>query len=467
MAVTLEKLVSLSKRRGFIFPGSEIYGGLANSWDYGPLGIQLKRNIEQAWWRRFVESRSDMVGIDPAILMNPNVWVASGHVANFNDAQVDCKQCKKRYRADHLIEEKNPSVKVEGKSIQELDQLILELKIACPHCGMRQFTPARIFNLLFKTSLGVLEGEQSAVYLRGELAQGMFVNFRTIAESMRMRLPFGIAASGKVFRNEITPGNFTFRTLEFDLQEFEYFVPPQEWQKWFEYWLEEMWDWTRELGLNPGKLRVREHTKDELSHYSSRTVDIEYETPMGWKELFGLAYRTDFDLKNHSEKSGKDLKYTDTVTQERFFPHVVEPTFGLTRTVLICLLNAYEEIQGGRTTTTESVKETEMLLRIPYHLAPIQVAVLPLSRKDSLMQRSREITRELSGRWRIQYDDTGSIGKRYRRQDEVGTPFCVTCDFDSETDHKVTVRDRDSMGQDRIAIDQVDCYLQERFKKPL
>ncbi|MBI2500992.1 MAG: glycine--tRNA ligase, partial [Deltaproteobacteria bacterium] len=352
MAVTLEKLVSLSKRRGFIFPGSEIYGGLANSWDYGPLGIQLKRNIEQAWWSRFVESRSDMVGIDPAILMNPNVWVASGHVANFNDAQVDCKQCKKRYRADHLIEEKNPSVKVEGKSIQELDQLILELKIACPHCGMRQFTPARIFNLLFKTSLGVLEGEQSAVYLRGELAQGMFVNFRTIAESMRMRLPFGIAASGKVFRNEITPGNFTFRTLEFDLQEFEYFVPPQEWQKWFEYWLEEMWDWTRELGLNPGKLRVREHTKDELSHYSSRTVDIEYETPMGWKELFGLAYRTDFDLKNHSEKSGKDLKYTDTVTQERFFPHVVEPTFGLTRTVLICLLNAYEEIQGGRTTTT-------------------------------------------------------------------------------------------------------------------
>ncbi|MDO8435532.1 MAG: glycine--tRNA ligase, partial [bacterium] len=427
----LEKIVTLAKRRGFVFPGSEIYGGLANSWDYGPLGTQLKRNVEQAWWKRFVTGRSDMVGLDPAILMNPKVWEASGHVANFHDAQVDCKKCKRRYRADHLVQEKDSSRNVEGVSLSDLDQMIADLKIACSACGAREFTNARVFSLLFKTALGVLEDETSTVYLRGELAQGMFVNFRTVADSMRSRLPFGIAASGKVFRNEITPGHFTYRTLEFDLQEFEYFVHPNEWEKWFAYWLEEMQAWTRELGLDQKKLRVREHTAKELSHYSKRTVDIEYETPMGWKELFGLAYRTDFDLKNHAEKSGKDLRYTDPDTKEKFFPHVIEPTFGLTRTVLVSLLNAYDEVEGGRTTTTESIKEAEVLLRLPRHLAPVSIAVLPLSKKDELSAISREVESALRKRWVIQYDETGSIGKRYRRQDEIGTPFCVTVDFDS------------------------------------
>ncbi|MBI2083452.1 MAG: glycine--tRNA ligase [Deltaproteobacteria bacterium] len=463
MSVTMEKIVSLCKRRGFVFPGSEIYGGLSNSWDYGPLGSQLKRNIEQAWWRRFVASRSDIVGIDPAIFMNPKVWEASGHVANFNDAQVDCKQCKHRWRADHLIQEKDSAAKVEGKSLKELDEMLVSSKVACPHCGTRNFTPSRVFNLLFKTFLGVLEGEQSVVYLRGEMAQGMFVNFKSVVESSRMRLPFGIAASGRVFRNEITPGNFTFRTLEFDLQEFEYFVNPKEWEKWFEYWLGEMWEWTRELGFSKEKLRVREHSKEELSHYSTRTVDIEYETPMGWKELFGLAYRTDYDLRNHSEKSGKDLRYIDLLTNEKFFPHVIEPTFGLTRTVLISLLNAYHEVEGGRTMTTESVKEIETVLRLPYHLAPVQVALFPLSRKEVLQGGAHRIEEVLRKKWIVEYDDTGSIGKRYRRQDEIGTPFCITYDFESENDKKVTVRDRDSMKQDRISIDQVESYLREKF----
>lgn len=466
MAATLDKLVSLCKRRGFIFPGSEIYGGLANSWDYGPLGAQFKRNIEHAWWRRFVTSRADMVGIDPAILMNPNVWVASGHVANFNDAQVDCKKCKKRFRADHLIAAKSPDTAVEGKSLTELDALLVALNIACPACGLREFTGSRVFNLLFRTSIGVLEESRSEVYLRGELAQGMFVNFKSVADTRRLRLPFGVAASGRVFRNEITPGNFTFRTLEFDLQEFEYFVHPSEWERWFEYWLAEMWEWTRELGLDQKRLRVREHTADELSHYSTRTADIEYETVFGWKELFGLAYRTDYDLRNHAEKSGRDLRYTDPVSNEKFFPHVIEPTFGLTRTVLVCLLDAYAEIEGGRTTTTESTKEAEVVLRLARHLAPIQVAVLPLSKKEPLAQEARELTDRLRRQWVLDYDDAGSIGRRYRRQDEVGTPFCVTVDFQTIEDRAVTVRDRDTMQQDRVAMEQLPAYLAARLVPP-
>lgn len=463
--VDMDRLVSLCKQRGFIFPGSEIYGGLANSWDYGPLGAQFKRNIEQAWWRRFVTARGDMVGIDPAILMNPQVWVASGHVANFNDAQVDCKKCKHRFRADHLIEAKDAMVKVEGKSLKELDQLLATLKVACPDCGQRDFTPARVFNLLFKTAIGVLEEDRAAVYLRGELAQGMFVNFKSVADSRRLKLPFGIAASGRVFRNEITPGNFTFRTLEFDLQEFEYFVHPSEWERWLAYWLEEMWAWTRELGLNQKKLRVREHTKDELSHYSTRTVDIEYETPLGWKELFGLAYRTDFDLRNHAEQSGKDLRYLDPLTNEKFFPHVIEPTFGLTRTVLVCLLDAYDSVEGGRTTTTESTKEAETVLRLAKRLAPIQIAVLPLSKKEPLVENAKAIVAGLRKYWTVDYDDAGSIGRRYRRQDEVGTPYCVTYDFQSVEDQAVTVRDRDTMQQERVAIDQLEHYVQDHFTR--
>lgn len=455
----LEKITILAKRRGFVFPGSEIYGGLANSWDYGPLGVQLKRNIEQAWWRRFVTSRSDMVGIDPAILMNPRVWEASGHTENFNDAQVDCKKCRKRFRTDHLIEEKDSRAKVEGKSLEELDKLIADLKITCSNCGARDFTGSRVFNLLFETSLGTLEEEKSKVYLRGELAQGMFTNFKNILEAARKRLPFGIAASGKVFRNEITPGHFIFRTLEFDLQEFEYFVQPKDWEKYFDYWLSEMKAWTRELGIDQKKIRVREHTKEELSHYSKRTVDIEYETPMGWKELYGLAYRTDYDLKNHSEKSGKDLRYTDPETKEKFFPHVIEPTFGLARTVLVCLFDAYEEIEGGRTTTTESVKEKEIILKLAKHIAPVQIAVLPLSKKDELQKLAHEIEDTLKTKYIVQYDETGSIGKRYRRQDEIGTPYCATVDFDSLEDNKVTVRDRDTMKQDRIEIKNLVDYF--------
>ncbi len=459
--VNMDTLVSLCKRRGFIFPGSEIYGGLANAWDYGPLGSQLKRNIEQAWWRRFVASRGDMVGIDPAILMNPNVWVASGHVANFNDAQVDCKKCKRRFRADHLIEAKDATIKVEGKTLQELDALLTQLAIVCPECGQRDFTNARVFNLLFQTSIGVLEADQSTVYLRGELAQGMFVNFKNVVDTRRMKLPFGIAASGRVFRNEITPGNFTFRTLEFDLQEFEYFVHPSEWEQWFDYWLEQMWAWTRELGLKKERLRVREHTNDELSHYSTRTVDIEYETPLGWKELFGLAYRTDYDVRNHAEQSGKDLRYMDPVTNEKFFPHVIEPTFGLTRTVLVCLLDAYEEIAGGRTTTTEATKESEVVLRLAPHLAPIQVAVMPLSNK--LKEQASQLAHVVRQHFITDFDVAGSIGRRYRRQDEVGTPCCVTYDFQSDEDHAVTVRDRDTMQQDRVAIDRLVEYLRQKF----
>ena len=322
--------MNLSKQRGFVFPGSEIYGGLANSWDYGPLGTQLKNNLRDAWWKYFVTQRTDMVGLDTAVMMNPKVWEASGHLENFNDSQVDCKDCKKRHRADHLIENKVKDAKVEGLSNQELSKLIEEHQIACPDCGKRNFTDVRTFNLMFRTSMDKLE-EGDHVYLRSEIAQGMFTNFNHVLQSMRMRLPFGIAQVGKCFRNEITPGNFIFRTLEFDLMEFEYFINKKEWKKVFKYWQDEMKKFAKEVGIDIKRTRIREHTKDELSHYSEKTVDLEFETPFGWKEMFGLAYRTDYDLKNHSEKSGKDLQYVDPETKEKFFPHVVEPTFGLTR----------------------------------------------------------------------------------------------------------------------------------------
>ncbi len=463
-ASSLDQVVSLAKRRGFVFPGSEIYGGLANSWDYGPYGTTLKNAIRDWWWERFVEKRQDMVGIDPAILMNPRVWESSGHVANFNDAMVDCKQCKARHRADHLIENFDSAVKVEGKSTQELTQIIAELNIPCPHCGTRnQFTDARKFNLLFRTQLGAVEGDakNQDVYLRGELAQAMFVNFKNVLNTSRKRLPFGIACVGKVFRNEITPGNFTFRTLEFDLMEFEYFIREQEWEKTFQYWLAEQKRWLKEMGFSEERLRVREHDKEELSHYSKRTADVEYHTPFGWKELFGLAYRTDFDLKNHIEQSGEDLQYTDPDTAEKLVPHVIEPTFGLTRLTLMTLLEAYEEQAMGE-------GDIRTVLHLHPRIAPVQAAILPLSKKENLIAKAQEIYDVLSAKTdlRLDVDVTGSIGKRYRRQDEVGTPKCVTVDFGTlgedaaqgERD-TVTIRDRDTLEQERVPVGELTSRL--------
>lgn len=454
----MAKVVSLCKRRGFVFAGSEIYGGLANTWDYGPLGTALKRNIADAWWRFFVTSRLDMVGLDAAILMNPKVWEASGHVANFNDAQVDCKKCKSRYRADHLIEDAVPGLKVEGLSPAGLTKLIKENDIVCEKCGSKNFTEARVFNLLFRTSIGSLQEETSTVYLRGELAQAMFVNFKTIQESMRKKLPFGIAQIGKAFRNEITPGNFIFRTLEFDLMEFEYFIHPEAWKDQFEFWLGEMNRWVDHLGLNRDKTRVREHTPEELSHYSKRTVDIEYDTPFGWKELYGLAYRTDFDLRNHMEKSGQDLRYLDAATNEKFIPHVIEPTFGLSRSVLMVLLNAYHEEEAP---TASGESETRVVMKFAKHLAPYQVAILPLSAK--LNDEAKKVWDLVSTKFTADFDVTASIGKRYRRQDEIGTPYCVTFDFDSLEDKKVTIRDRDTMEQERVKIQDLVEVLKDKL----
>lgn len=456
----MDKIVSLCKRRGFVFPGSEIYGGLANTWDLGPLGAELKNNIFQAWWKFFVQSRKDMVGIDPAILMNPKVWVSSGHVANFNDAQVDCKECKKRFRADHLIEDQL-NTKVEGLSPADLKKLIDDNHLRCPNCGEKKFTDVRIFNLLFQTTIGPTTSASEPVYLRGEIAQGMFVNFKNVLNSTRKRLPFGIAAMGKAFRNEITPGNFIFRTLEFDLMEFEYFIRPGEWKERFDYWLGEMQAWLDLVGIRKEKTRVREHTKDELSHYSRRTVDIEYHTPFGWKELYGLAYRTDFDLTNHQNQSKEDLTYLDPDTNEKFIPHVLEPTFGLSRTLLMVLLSAYDEEEVE---DVNGKKEIRAVLRLKPQMAPYKAAILPLMKKEELVKKADEVFDRLRGAFALDFDVTGSIGKRYRRQDEIGTPYCVTIDFDTLNDEAVTVRDRDTMKQERILIATLEEYLKKAIQ---
>lgn len=454
-SVTLEKIVNLSKRRGFVFPGSEIYGGLANSWDYGPLGVLLKNHIRDLWWKFFVQQRQDMVGLDAAILMNPKVWEASGHVANFTDPLVDCKNCQARHRADHLIEAAVPDTKVEGMSLEEMSRFLVDHSVTCPTCGKQELTEARRFNLLFETSLGTVENQKQSIYLRGELAQSMFVDFKQVLDTMHMKVPFGIAQIGKVFRNEITPGNFVFRTLEFDLMEFEYFVRPDAWETTFEYWLTQMHAFLEVVGIDKRHTRVREHEQEELSHYSKRTVDIEYDTPFGWKEMFGLAYRTDYDLKQHSKATGVDLQVTDGEGSEKYFPHVIEPTFGLTRLVLMVMLGAYheEEVKG----------EMRVVMKFKPELAPYQVAVLPLSKKEELMKVSQPLVQELSRLFSCDYDVTQSIGKRYRRQDEIGTPFCVTVDFDSLNDNAVTVRERDSMVQERIPIDKVSQYIASKI----
>jgi glycyl-tRNA synthetase len=427
----MEKITNLAKRRGFIFAGSEIYGGLANSWDYGPLGTELKKNIKDEWWSRFVRMRTDMVGIDAALVMSPKVWEASGHVKQFADPLVECKKCHERFRADQIEAEK------------------------CPSCG-GELGEARQFNLLFKTFLGATEDAQSQAYLRGELAQGMFVDFPAVAQTMRRRLPFGIAAQGRVFRNEITPGNFIFRTREFDLMEFEYFVREEEWQKHFEYWLEEMHAWLAHCGVKKEHYYVKDIEDGERAHYSKRTVDIEYDYPFGRKELYGLAYRTDFDLKNHMEASGKDMRYTDPETGDKFLPHVIEPTFGLDRTVLVALLEAYTE--------EKLEDDVRVVMKFPYWLSPYKAAVLPLSKKEELSKIAEPLYAELRKAFMCDYDETQSIGKRYRRQDEIGTPFCITVDFETINDNAVTVRDRDTMAQERIKIVDVAEYIALKLK---
>ena len=452
----MEKIVSLAKRRGFIFQSSEIYGGLNSFYDYGPLGVELKNNVKRAWWRSMVYQRPDVVGLDSAILMHPKIWEASGHIANFTDPLVDCKKCKKRFRADHLLEAQGlkPDLGTMKAHPKELT--------ICPECG-GELTDVRQFNLMFKTFMGPVEDQASVVYLRPETAQGIYVNFENVKDSMRLKLPFGIAQIGKAFRNEITPGNFIFRTREFEQMEMQYFVNPKDADRIFEEWKERRMAWYLALGMGKENIRFREHAKNELAHYAKKAVDIEYKTPFGWSELEGIHNRGDWDLSRHSEYSGHDLRYTDPETNEKYFPYIIETSAGADRSTLMFILDAYTEISGGRTQTTESTKEVEVMLNFKSQLAPIKVAVLPLSKKDELAKPAQEIFTTLSAQWHCLYDETGSIGRRYRRQDEVGTPFCVTVDFETLQDKAVTVRDRNTMAQERIAIDQLTAHLTSRL----
>jgi len=460
----MDKITSLAKRRGFIYPGSEIYGGLANTYDYGPLGVELLRNIKNLWWDYFVKKRPEIFGLDTNILMNPKVWEASGHTASFADVVLDCKECRIRTRADHLIEEhfsqKNEEKKAEGLVADELEEIIKFEKISCPNCGKLNWTKPRKFNLLFETHIGIIYDQKDLVYLRGEIAQGMFVNFKNVINSLSPRLPFGLAQSGVAFRNEITMGKLTFRTLQFNLAEFEYFFDPEakKWQDLFEYWKSEMWQWTIQvLGLNESNLRWRPHTDEERSHYSKQTEDIEYNYPWGFKELYGLAYRTDFDLKNHMEKSGIDLRYTDPLTGKKFIPHVVEPTFGMDRSLLAVMFNGYSEEGEGA--------KKRVILKIKPQLAPYKVAVFPLlSNKPDLVEKANQVYSQLAQDFHTAWDDRGNIGKRYFAQDEIGTPWCVTVDFETVADDTVTVRDRDTTRQERVAISQLAKYFQNKLQ---
>ncbi|OQP06717.1 glycine--tRNA ligase [Geobacillus sp. 46C-IIa] len=458
MAATMEEIVAHAKHRGFVFPGSEIYGGLANTWDYGPLGVELKNNIKRAWWKKFVQESPYNVGLDAAILMNPKTWEASGHLGNFNDPMVDCKQCKARHRADKLIEkaleEKGIEMIVDGLPLAKMEELIREYDIACPECGSRDFTNVRQFNLMFKTYQGVTESSANEIYLRPETAQGIFVNFKNVQRTMRKKLPFGIAQIGKSFRNEITPGNFTFRTREFEQMELEFFCKPGEELKWFDYWKQFCKEWLLSLGMNDEHIRLRDHTKEELSHYSNATTDIEYQFPFGWGELWGIASRTDYDLKQHMDYSGEDFHYLDQETNERYIPYCIEPSLGADRVTLAFMIDAYdeEELEDGTTRT---------VMHLHPALAPYKAAVLPLSKK--LGDGARRIYEELAKHFMVDYDETGSIGKRYRRQDEIGTPFCITYDFESEQDGQVTVRDRDTMEQVRLPIEELKAFLEEKI----
>ncbi|GAB3646721.1 glycine--tRNA ligase [Glycomyces tarimensis] len=453
-----DALISLCKRRGFVFPSSEIYGGTRSAWDYGPLGVELKENIRREWWNAMVRQRDDVVGLDSAVVLNPQVWEASGHLKEFVDPLTECQSCHKRFRADHLIEayqEKHDGREPEGGLSA----------LACPNCGARgSFTEPRMFNGLMKTYLGATEESENEHYLRPETAQGIFVNFTNVMTAARKKPPFGIAQTGKSFRNEITPGNFIFRTREFEQMEMEFFVEPGTDEEWHEYWLQQRWNWYIDLGLSESNLRRYEHPKDKLSHYSKRTVDIEYRFQFGgaeFGELEGVANRTDFDLSTHAAHSGADLSYFDQAKGERWTPYVIEPAAGLTRSVLAFLLEAYDVDEAPN---TKGGVDKRTVLRFDPRLAPVKAAVLPLSRNEKLSPKAKELAARLRKRWNVDFDDAGAIGRRYRRADEIGTPYCVTVDFDTLEDQAVTIRDRDSMKQERVALDQVERYLLERLE---
>ncbi|HDX9589651.1 TPA: glycine--tRNA ligase [Bacillus pseudomycoides] len=455
---SMEQIVNLAKHRGFVFPGSEIYGGLANTWDYGPLGIELKNNVKKAWWKKFIQESPYNVGLDAAILMNPKTWIASGHVGNFNDPMIDCKKCKARHRADKLIEDaleaKGIEMIVDGLTFDQMAGLMKEHEVKCPDCGSEDFTEIRQFNLMFKTFQGVTESSTNEIFLRPETAQGIFVNFKNVQRSMRKKLPFGIGQIGKSFRNEITPGNFTFRTREFEQMELEFFCKPGEDLEWFKFWRNSCKNWLLTLGMNEESMRLRDHGEEELSHYSNATTDIEFKFPFGWGELWGIASRTDFDLNRHMEHSTEDFNYVDPQTNERYVPYCIEPSLGADRVTLAFLCDAYEEEQLENDSRT--------VLRFHPALAPFKAAILPLSKK--LSEGAQEVFAEIAKDFMVDFDETGSIGKRYRRQDEIGTPFCITYDFDSVEDKAVTVRDRDTMEQVRMPISELKGFLEKKIQ---
>ena len=457
--LTMEKLVALCKSRGFVYPGSEIYGGLANAWDYGPLGVELKNNVKKAWMKKFVQESKYNVGLDAAILMNPKTWVASGHVGGFSDPLIDCKNCKTRHRADKLIEdwahENNKDMVADGMTDEEMINFIKENNIVCPKCGEQNFTPIRKFNLMYKTYQGVTEDSSSEIYLRPETAQGIFVNFKNVLRTTRRKLPMGIGQVGKSFRNEITPGNFIFRIREFEQMELEFFCKPGTDMEWFEYWRAFCKNWLLSLGMKEEKIRLRDHSPEELCFYSKGTTDIEFAFPFGWGELWGIADRTDYDLKQHAQYSGEDFTYLDQETGEKFVPYCVEPSLGCDRVTLAFLCNAYEE---------QEIAEGDVRTVLHLHpaLAPYKVAVLPLSKK--LSEKAEEVYAKLSKNFMCDYDEAGSIGKRYRREDEIGTPYCVTIDFDTLEDECVTIRDRDTMEQVRVKIDELEIWLNKKIQ---
>ena len=452
---TMEKIVALCKGRGFVYPGSEIYGGLANSWDYGPLGVEFKNNVKRAWWKKFIQESPYNVGLDAAILMNPKVWVASGHVGGFSDPLMDCKDCKARFRADKLIEDATGEI-ADGWSDEKMIEFINEKNIPCPECGKHNFTDIRKFNLMFKTFQGVTEDSSSEIYLRPETAQGIFVNFKSVQRTSRKKLPFGIGQIGKSFRNEITPGNFIFRIREFEQMELEFFCKPGTDLEWFKYWKDYCENFLLSLGIKKENMRLRDHDPEELSHYSNATTDIEYLFPFGWGELWGIADRTDFDLKKHSEFSGEKMEYTDPESGEKYIPYCIEPSLGADRVALAFLVDAYDE-----EVVDPEKNDTRVVMHLHPALAPIKAAVLPLSKK--LSEEAVKVYEKLASEFMCEYDESGSIGKRYRRQDEIGTPFCITYDFDSRDDDSVTVRHRDSMEQERVKIEDLTDYIRERI----
>ncbi|MDD6639535.1 MAG: glycine--tRNA ligase [Erysipelotrichaceae bacterium] len=457
---SFDQIVNHLRTSGFVFQGSEIYGGLSNTWDYGPLGANLKKNIKLAWWKKFIQEDVNNVGIQSAILMNPEVWVATGHLKNFSDPLIDCKKCKSRYRADQLIEQyATEEVKVEAMTASDMVDYIRNNHITCPNCGGSDFTDIRQFNLMFKTFQGVIEDSKNTVYLRPETAQGMFVNFKNVQRTMRKKLPFGIGQIGKSFRNEITPGNFIFRTREFEQMEMEFFCKPGEDDKWYPYWKQFCFDWLVNLGLNPEKMRVRDHAKEELAFYSKGTCDIEFLFPFGWGEVWGIADRTDYDLNRHMEHSKQDLTYLDPFTNEKYVPYCVEPAVGVERLFLAFVCSSYEE---EKLVSEDGKEDVRTVMHLHPALAPIKAAVLPLSKK--LAPLASDIYCQLAKSFDVQYDEAGSIGKRYRRQDSIGTPVCITVDFDSEANQTVTVRDRDSMKQQVVKIADLNSYIENLIK---